>query len=325
METMEQYRELNRIYEEHLQQDTKTGRATLGTTMCVYRTRSYMTVHKKADAFLVMCHNTPFIEVYHNHFILIAPPPDSTHYTNSMNSILNAILWTEKEKRHFFIQRRLDPRLNMRVCHFRGKRFLDHCILGADAEPIYTDFDKVKVEVDVDRVKEIRKKIRNYFKPFEVLIRLQATEEQVKQLVDRPWNKNLTAATKLLDQHMVDAKNYSPLVVDTLQSKALVYIAAGATMEIEAATLITVICNSYVHRYHGHASFLKRIKKARDILRLRFTQGCTKVMFDKYIPEEAYVKYKSLVLQQTDGLRSLQVPSQAEVSGQGTGAISTAA
>lgn len=54
------------------------------------------------------------------------------------------------------------------------------------------------------------------------------------------------------------------------------------------------------------------IKNLKRKLRLTYRQSCTKLEYTQYVPEEAYVKYQSMVLQQVDGLREVPVQSQAE-------------
>jgi hypothetical protein len=305
------------MYEEATAQCTKTlaERMSMGVSVWVYRTRTTMMMHKKADGFLVMCHGTPFLEVLPNHFILVAPPADSPHYTNRMNAILNSVLPKKKEKRHFYIKRRLSERLDIRICEYRGHKFVDHCILDENCEVIYTDYDKMQVTVDTEKVKAMQKRYRTYFKPFEVIVRLQSVEEDIKKVCSQAHHEIII---KCLDK--LGIPNV-PVPVDRMHRKMNEYIASGEPMSIEMASLMVLACNPYGQRYVNYSSFLEKVKKTKKALRLRFAQGCTKIMYDKYIPEETYVQYKSMVLQSVNGLRSLQIPSQAQVLGQDPGTI----
>lgn len=324
---MEQYTDLFKAYEDSIKGDTKTGRVNLGTMVWSGRNRTWLDVHKKEEAFLIMCHNTPFLEVFPDHFIIIAPPPDSTHYTNSMNAILNAVIPFGKKRRHYYITRRFNDRMAMRICSFgpwgKANKFVDHCIVNQEGDVIYTDFFKVAVEVDTVRALLMKQQIRNYFKPYEVLIRIQSVEDEIKRLMQRSYHENMQDLTQRLGLTHALAEKVTP---NELRDKINEHIASGATMTIELTTLIA-LCHipGYTSRYRDYKHFLERIKKVKTALRLRFSQLCTKVMYDKYIPEEAYAKYQSMVIQQIDGLRSLPIPSQAEVSGSHPGAVAPAA
>lgn len=321
---MEQFIELEKAYNISIKADTKTGRAALGSMVWIdrYRRRTWLNVRKKEDAFLVLCHNTPFLEVHSNHFVIIAPPPDSKHYTNQMNTIVNVVLPAGKG-RYCYISRRWNDRLVMPICSY-GKmttksRFIDHCILNAEGGMLYSDFDKAVVEVDKEKLMVMKRKIRNYFKPYEVLIRIQSVEDIIKQF-----------SARRTDENMDDLRHRLGLINEAVTAEAVLdkineHIASGAVMSIEFTTLIALVGDGQSwrsFRYHGHQAFLDRIKRVKAHLRLRFSQECTKVTYEKYVPEEAYAKYQSMVIQQINGLRSLPVPCEAEVSGPRPGAVS---
>jgi hypothetical protein len=268
-----------------------------------------------------MCHDVPFLEVHENHFVVIAPPPESTHYTNQMNCILNTVmpLGRKGSRQYFSVQRKQNDRLNMRVCCWNGNsahKFLDHCIVNTQGEMIYSDFDKVKVEVDKEKTLAMNKKIRNYFKPYEVIVRLQSVEEQIKEITSKTHGINLSTFYARLNENIPEG-----VIAPQLYDKINEHIASGKTMTTEFTTLMVQTCCPYGYRYKNYREFLAKVRKTKALLRLRFTQGCTKVMYDKYIPEEAYAKHQSMVIQQIDGLRSLQVPSPTQVSGQSPGAV----
>ena len=325
---MEQFVELAKAYEGSVKQDTQTGRVNLGTLVWAGRNRTWLRVHKKEDAFLIMCHNVPFLEVHHNHFIIIAPPPESTHYTNQMNNILGAVMPKQaRHRKHFYIIRRFNDRMAMRICSFGKFRkescFVDHCIVNSSGEMIYSDFSKAIVEIDKEKVLAMKRQLRNYFKPYEVLVRMQSAETEIKLLSARPHHENIIDLYRRLGLPTLERESESwTKHWDNLNA----YIASGKTLDIGLTTLI-VLCRLPWSgtRYKDYKQFLEKIKKVKADLRLRFSQICTKVMYDKYIPEEAYAKYQSMVIQSLDGLRSLQVPSQAQVSGQDTGALAPAA
>lgn len=321
---MEQYLELFKAYEDSIKGDTKTGRVNMGTMVWSGRNRTWLDVHKKEDAFLIMCHNSPFLEVFPNHFIVIAPPPDSIHYTNQMNIILNAIIPKAKKRtRHYYITRRFNDRMAMRICSFgqwnKRLRFVDHCIVNEEGEMIYSDFDKAIVDIDKKKTLAFKRKIRNYFKPYEVLIRIQSVEDEIKRLSLRPHHENLQ---DLVTRLGITDSPVEHLLTDRTKDAINKHIDSDTTMTTEFTTLITLAGLPYMGRYIDHKQFHTRINKVKAALRLRFSQICTKVMYDKYIPEEAYAKYQSMVIQQINGLRSLPVPSQAEVSRSYPGAVS---
>jgi hypothetical protein len=237
-----------------------------------------------------------------------------------MNLICSAIIPAGKNRRRYYIQRRWNDRLAMRVCSFGRmsltSRFIDHCMVNAEGKVIYTDFDKAVVEVDEERVMVMRRKIRNYFKPYEVLIRIQSVEDKIKQMFERSHRNNVEDLS-----HRLGIQPSAHGFLDGINE----HIASGEIMNTEFTTLVAIVGDGAyrygVTRYKGHQAFLDRIKKVKALLRLRFSQGCTKVMYEKYIPEDAYAQYQSLVIQQIDGLRSLPVPSQAEISRSHPGAV----
>ena len=249
---------------------------------CWFRVRASVRVHKAENSYLITSYSDPVAEVFKTHTILLAPPQTASQYSYAWRRIVQTLFNSDKCN----VYRRLDPRLGVSICKInKNIPFLSWCVVDNRGDVVNSDWKDREEIVDKEKIKEYSKKLRLFFKPFEVIARLGTHQEDVDKACEGSENKYNTGW--LAGQ-----------------------IEANEPIQFIELTK-TARNSSYWFRDRKPETVLAKFKNLRNALRLTFARSCTTLKYDAYVPEDKYVQYQSMVLQQTDGLR--EVPLHGEV------------
>ena len=250
---------------------------------CWFRVRASVRVHKAENSYLITCYSDPVAEVFKTHTILLTPPQTASQYSYAWRRIVRTLFDSEKCN----VYRRLDPRLGVSICKIgRSIPFLSWCVVDNRGDVTNTDWKDRKEVVDKEKIKEYSKKLRLFFKPFEVIARLGTHQDDVNRACEGSHDPRYTTVSLAQQIEKNEPMQFFELVVTARQ-------------------------NSYWFRNRRPEAVIAKFKCLRDKLRLTFARSCTTLKYASYVPEDKYVQYQSMVLQQVDGLR--EVPLHGEV------------
>jgi len=251
---------------------------------CWFNVRANVRIHKAENSYLLTAYSVPVAEVFKDYTIILAPAQSAAQYSYAWRKIVAKLFNSNKCN----VYRRLDPRLGASICKIsRNIPFLSWCVVDNRGDVTNTDWKDREEIVDKEKIKAYSKKLRLFFKPFEVIARLGTHQEDI-------------------DEACVKSNNLRPEIWLAAQIEA--------NKPIQFIELVKTSRNSsYWFRDRSPATVLTKFKTLRENLRLTFARSCTKLKYASYVPEDKYVKYQSMVLQQTDGLREVPVHGEVKV------------
>jgi hypothetical protein len=237
--------------------------------------------HKAESSYLITSYSDPVVEVFPGYIIIFAPDQSASQYSWAWRKIISKLIGSHKCD----VYRRKDPRLGVSICKIgRSIPFLSWCVVDNRGDVINSDWKDREEIVDKEKIKEYSKKLRLFFKPFEVIARLGTHQKDVDQVLEFNFDSKVEDLRDQIEQNI------------PIQFIDLVRYARS---------------NSYWYKKSDPSMVLLKFKTLREKLRLTFAASCTTLKYDAYVPEDKYVQYQSMVLQQTDGLR--EVPLHGEV------------
>jgi hypothetical protein len=250
--------------------------------------RASVKIHKAENSYLITSYGDPVAEVFPNHVIILAPEQSASQYSYAWRKIIHKLFNSRKCN----VMRRLDPRTGVSVCKIsRNIPFLSWCVVDNRGDVINTDWKDREEITDKEKIKEYSKKLRLFFKPFEVVARLGTHQEEVEKVLQNKAGEQLSKYT-------------SQILIDKIETNEPVTF-----VELLKFTRNT----SYWFRNSKPEVVLAKFKSFRETLRLTFVRSCTTLNYVAYVPEDKYVQYQSMVLQQTYGLREVPIHGEIKV------------